>query len=173
MSRGVRWFLIGSAVLVTLAGCGRGIMQYAERAPWRHDAEVACLNSGTVKESAGPRQHLADRRPRHVRRGLSAEGLGAGRRPGARLCRRAGAPARLDRRRQAVAAAAALADLAAAAHTRQPQYAPPRQPGAPMSIEAPGVGAADYPQQQMLGAPPSNLQAPPDWQRSDGRQPQL
>ena len=54
MSRGVRWFLMGSRVLVTLAGCGRGIMQYAgERAPWRHEAEVACLNSGTVKESAG------------------------------------------------------------------------------------------------------------------------
>src|SRR6478609_59439 len=53
MSRGVRWFLIGSAALVTLAGCGRGIFNYAEREPWRHDAEVACLNSGTVKEGAG------------------------------------------------------------------------------------------------------------------------
>jgi extensin-like protein len=42
-------------------------------------------------------------------------------------------------------------------------YAPPPQPGAPMSIEAPG--ARDYPQQQR-GAPPSNLQAPPGWQRA-------
>ena len=78
MSRGVRWFLIGSAVLVTLAGCGRGVFHYAEREPWRREAEVACLNSGTVKEGAGSRPHLADRGPRHVRRGLSAEGLGAG-----------------------------------------------------------------------------------------------
>src|SRR5215216_6543253 len=53
MSRGVRWFLIGSAALVTLAGCGRGIFHYAEREPWRREAEVACLNSGTVKEGAG------------------------------------------------------------------------------------------------------------------------
>ncbi len=41
-------------MLVTLAGCGRGFMQYVgEREPWRREAEVACLNSGTVKESAG------------------------------------------------------------------------------------------------------------------------
>jgi hypothetical protein len=41
-----------------------------------------------------------------------------------------------------------------------------------MSIEAPGVAQPNYPpQQQVLGSPPSNLQAPPDWQRSDGRQP--
>src|SRR3954467_11660249 len=53
MSRGVRWIVVGSGVLVTLAGCGRGIMQYTEREPWRREAEVACLNSGTVKESAG------------------------------------------------------------------------------------------------------------------------
>src|SRR3954449_13052234 len=53
MSRGVRWFFIGSGVLVTLAGCGRGVFQYAEREPWRREAEVACLNSGTVKEGAG------------------------------------------------------------------------------------------------------------------------
>src|SRR5947207_2130224 len=54
MSRGVRWFLIGSAALLTLAGCGRGIMQYSgEREPWRREAEVACLNSGTVKENPG------------------------------------------------------------------------------------------------------------------------
>ena len=54
MSRGVRWFIVGSGVLVTLAGCGRGILQYAASAqPWRREAEVACLNSGTVKEGAG------------------------------------------------------------------------------------------------------------------------
>ena len=54
MSRGVRWCLLGSAVLVTLAGCGRGIMQYSgERESWRREAEIACLNSGIVKENAG------------------------------------------------------------------------------------------------------------------------
>ena len=52
MTRGVRLYLVGSFVLVSLAGCGRGIFQSAEREPWRAEAEVACLKSGTVKENA-------------------------------------------------------------------------------------------------------------------------
>lgn len=48
---GVRWFLVGSLVLVWLAGCGR-VFMFEEREPWRHDAEVACLKSGAVKEGA-------------------------------------------------------------------------------------------------------------------------
>jgi hypothetical protein len=50
MARGVRLYLVGSVVLVSLAGCGRGFFQ-AEREPWRAEAEVACLKSGAVKES--------------------------------------------------------------------------------------------------------------------------
>jgi extensin-like protein len=52
MTRGVRLYLVGSFVLVTLAGCGRGFFQSAEREPWRAEAELACLKSGAVKESA-------------------------------------------------------------------------------------------------------------------------
>src|SRR5690348_1656218 len=52
MVRGVRLYLVGSVVLVSLAGCGRGFFQSAEREPWRAEAEVACLKSGAVKESA-------------------------------------------------------------------------------------------------------------------------
>ncbi len=51
MTRGVRLYLVGSFVLVSLAGCGRGFFT-AEREPWRAEAEVACLKSGAVKESA-------------------------------------------------------------------------------------------------------------------------
>jgi hypothetical protein len=51
MTRGVRLYLVGSFVLVSLAGCGRGLFQSAEREPWRAEAEVACLKSGAVKES--------------------------------------------------------------------------------------------------------------------------
>ncbi len=54
MWRGVRWSLVGSVCVMTLAGCGRGYFQFSgEREPWRHEAEVACLNSGTIKEGAG------------------------------------------------------------------------------------------------------------------------
>jgi hypothetical protein len=45
-------YLVGSLVLVSLAGCGRGLFQTAEREPWRAEAEAACLKSGAVKESA-------------------------------------------------------------------------------------------------------------------------
>jgi hypothetical protein len=51
MVRGVRLYLVGSVVLVSLAGCGRGFFQSAEREPWRAEAEEACLKSGAVKES--------------------------------------------------------------------------------------------------------------------------
>jgi hypothetical protein len=51
MTRGVRLYLVGSFVLVSLAGCGRGFFQSAEREPWRAEAEVACLRSGAVKET--------------------------------------------------------------------------------------------------------------------------
>src|SRR5579859_8030273 len=54
MSRGVRKVLVGSAVLAALAavaGCSH--YMFAEREPWRHDAELACLNSGAVPESPG------------------------------------------------------------------------------------------------------------------------
>ncbi len=57
MMRGVRWYLVGSVilgalgVLGVLAGCSGGFFG-AEREPWRHEAEVECLASGAVRESA-------------------------------------------------------------------------------------------------------------------------
>jgi Extensin-like protein C-terminus len=51
MTRGVCLYLVGSFVLVSLAGCGHGFFQSAEREPWRAEAEIACLKSGAVKES--------------------------------------------------------------------------------------------------------------------------
>jgi hypothetical protein len=46
----VRLYLVGSLVLVALAGCGRSLFNFEQRAPWRHEAEVACMRSGAVKE---------------------------------------------------------------------------------------------------------------------------
>ncbi len=53
MRVGLRLYLTGATMLVVLAGCGRGMIQFAERAPWRHDAEVACMRSGEVKLGTG------------------------------------------------------------------------------------------------------------------------
>jgi hypothetical protein len=52
MTRRVALSLVGSLVLVSMAGCGRGFFQIAEREPWRAEAELACLKSGEVKETA-------------------------------------------------------------------------------------------------------------------------
>src|SRR3954469_15254894 len=49
MARGVARYLVGSFVVLGLAACGK--MWVAERDAWRHEAEVACLKSGVVKES--------------------------------------------------------------------------------------------------------------------------
>jgi extensin-like protein len=43
-------YLVGAFVLVALAGCGGGWLAQ-QREPWRHDAEVACLQSGQIKVS--------------------------------------------------------------------------------------------------------------------------
>ena len=54
MNGGVRLSLAGLAMLLAVAGCGRSFLQYgAERASWRHQAEVACLKSGAVKIGTG------------------------------------------------------------------------------------------------------------------------
>jgi hypothetical protein len=55
MKGGVRFYLAGTVVLLALAGCGRGFLQ-GERAAWRHEAEVTCLKSGTVKIGVGVEQ---------------------------------------------------------------------------------------------------------------------
>jgi hypothetical protein len=54
MTGGVRRFVVGSVVLAALiavAGCSHYL--FAERAPWRREAEVACLNSGVVDSVPG------------------------------------------------------------------------------------------------------------------------
>jgi Extensin-like protein C-terminus len=54
MTVGVRKFLVGSVVLAALiavAGCSHYL--FAEREPWRREAEVACLNSGVAESVPG------------------------------------------------------------------------------------------------------------------------
>src|SRR5713101_2063887 len=55
MVSGARCYFVGSAtlgVLAMLAGCSGGFF-FAEREPWRGEAEVQCLNAGLVTEGTG------------------------------------------------------------------------------------------------------------------------
>jgi hypothetical protein len=55
MSRRLRCYLLGAVAigaLGLLAGCG-GLHLFAEREPWRHEAELECMSSGAVKEGPG------------------------------------------------------------------------------------------------------------------------
>jgi hypothetical protein len=45
----VALYIVGSAGLLTLAGCGHSWLSFEERPPWRREAEVACLQSGALK----------------------------------------------------------------------------------------------------------------------------
>jgi hypothetical protein len=49
MKRGRLFAMAAVALLLALAGCGRGFFMGGERAAWRHKAEVACIKSGAVK----------------------------------------------------------------------------------------------------------------------------
>src|ERR1700730_6559907 len=55
MMRRLGFYLSGAVAagaLCALAGCG-GHNMFAEREPWRREAELQCLNSGAVKEGPG------------------------------------------------------------------------------------------------------------------------
>ena len=52
MKGGVGIYLVGAGLVLALAGCGRSFMS-GERAAWRHQAEVECLKSGSVKIGTG------------------------------------------------------------------------------------------------------------------------
>lgn len=53
MKRGAYFSIAGLTVVLAVAGCGRGMLQYGERASWRHQAEVNCLKAGGVKIGTG------------------------------------------------------------------------------------------------------------------------
>jgi hypothetical protein len=55
MVSGARCYFAGSALLgglAMLSGCSGGFF-FAEREPWRHEAEVQCLDAGLVPEGSG------------------------------------------------------------------------------------------------------------------------
>jgi hypothetical protein len=138
MTRGVARYLVGSLVVLGLAACGKSWL--AERDAWRHEAEVACLKSGQVKESpslsriqpiTGPGVCGADFPMKVAAIGEGAPiGYADDLRP----------PGDIRGARQPLAAA----PRPAANYQPYPQQqAYPQQSGAPTSIYAPGVQEPD------------------------------
>ncbi|MFO1110351.1 MAG: extensin family protein [Bradyrhizobium sp.] len=159
MTRGVRLYLVGSLVLVSLAGCGRGFFQ-AEREPWRAEAEVACLKSGTVKEGpdrvriepiSGPGVCGADYPLKIAALGeeRSAFGFADDLRPPAPIGNQPRWP--VAQPAQNYPNAQTYPNTYSGAAPRQPNYATP--PNAPISLAPPGVSQPGevYPPQ---GPPP-------------------
>ena len=134
-------YLVGSFVLVSLVGCGRGFFS-AEREPWRAEAEIACLKSGAVKEGpdlvridpiSGPGMCGADYPLKVAALGESASSFGfadESLRPPAAIG---------NQPRWPVNPAPPPAYRPAASYPQQPPPAYGSAPNGPISLAAPGV----------------------------------
>jgi hypothetical protein len=164
MSRRVPLYLVGFAVLVALAGCGRSFFSFQERAPWRHEAEVQCLKTGAVKESsalvrispiAGPGMCGADFPLKVAALGENtALGFADELRP----------PGAIGAEPRWPASAPRYASPSPAYPPPQPSYAPSpesypaRTYGAPLSILPPG---SDIEVDDLQPPPPARMQSAP------------
>ena len=173
MARTLARYLVVSLILVLLDACGRS--WFEERPAWRHDAEVACLKSGAVKQGGG----IAELRPIQgpgmcgadfpLRVTVLGEGSPLGfaddpRPPGT-------IPRIPDYPPAAPAAAAAYPTTNYPAPTyRAPSYQPAAAPGAPLTI-TPEVGGPTgdgpepygqpYPEPRTYGGAPETIPAQP------------
>lgn len=163
MVRGVRLYLVGSLVLVALAGCGRSFL-FEQREPWRREAEVTCLKSGSVKEGTGvvrispiegPGVCGADFPLKVASLGeSSALGFADNLRPPGAIPNARSAPS--------------YGRSAPQWPINEPRYAPPAdsrnaavQPGAPISITPPGVAQPGYEETQPYDTGSPSYGAPP------------
>jgi hypothetical protein len=151
MRRGVRWYLVGSFVLLALAGCGGGWL-VQQREPWRHEAEVACLKSGAVKISPvvtqvpaidGPGMCGADFPLKVAALGDSAVlGFAEELRPPGAIPRQWSTPVAPPHDRQAYPQP--VYPASSSQRPAAPTYgAYPAAPGAPLSLAPPGGEADD------------------------------
>lgn len=163
MKRRITLSLIGCLALASLAGCGRGFFQTEQRAPWRAEAEAACLKSGAVKETAdlvrinpisGPGMCGAEFPLKVAALGESSSSLGFAddlRPPGTIGSNQPRWPG--SRQNYAAAPPSYPQNTA-----RQPDYGNVTR--GPVSLSAPGVAAAD----DQIAVPAETGNAPPGWQ---------
>jgi Extensin-like protein C-terminus len=168
MARTLARYLVVTLVLVLLDACGRS--WFEERPAWRHDAEVACLKSGAVKQSTG----IAELRPIQgpgmcgadfpLRVTMLGEGspLGFAQDP-----RPPGAIPTIPDYPPAPPAAPAYPPAPYPASTyRAPSYQPAGAPGAPLTITPEGDDSAapygqPYPERPTYGGAPQAIPAQP------------
>jgi hypothetical protein len=167
MKRSVRWSLLVTCGLATLAGCAR--MWTPERPAWRGEAEVSCLESGSVRE--GPAVHLlsaidgpgacgADHPLRILALGAPAiAGFGD------EVIRPPGGVGGIDF--PGARATPARPYAPAASYSSMPGGGGPSAalPGEPLSLAAPGMGGGSYPDEPGNGSgthayAPQNLAIP-------------
>jgi len=145
MTRGVRWSVFSSAILVALlalAGCSHYMM--AEREPWRRERRACVPEFGRGEGVAGAVADFVDRRPGCLRHLLSAACLRTRRQRTARLQRRLPDPA------------GSIPD-AAPPNGAMPQHWPIAQPGTIQANPLPALQSTTSP----YGAPPTQTYSPP------------
>src|SRR5262249_31350145 len=168
MARKLARYVVVACVLVLLDACG--LSWFEERPAWRHDAEVACLKSGAVKQGTG----IAELRPIQgpgmcgadfpLRVTMLGEGGPLGfaddpRPPGAVPTFPQYPPP----------GPGAARSYPPAATYRAPPYQPARAAGAPLPItpqvdgpaDAPGPYGQPYPPPPAYGGPPATIPAQP------------
>ncbi len=159
MTRGFRLYLVGSVVLVALAGCGRGFFQFKEREAWRHEAEVQCLKSGSVRESSalvrispieGPGICGADFPLKVAALGKStALSFADDMRPPGAIPNSSPVA---QQPRWPISQPRVAAPMPAAYPSLPPRYDSAAPPGAPLSLSPPGI--ADLLEPDEIGQPP-------------------
>src|SRR5438128_4987855 len=155
MARGVALFLVGCLVLVARLGCGRW---FEQRDPWRHDAEVECLQSGAVREGPAvtPMSPIAGPGVCGADFPLKVAALGAG----------AAVGFADEPRPPGAIPGPALSPAYPREFAVSPPYPPSqRQPGAPVTPSPnPDPGLASEPQQREAPDP-----SYPPWRGGNGR----
>jgi len=161
MKRRITLSLLGCLALAALAGCGRGFLQTEQRAPWRAEAEAACLKSGAVRETAevvrinsitGPGVCGAEFPLKVAALGDASTSLGF-----ADDLRPPASVGRNQPRWPGSQPNYATPSAAVSSAPRQPEYNNTSR--GPVSLNAPGVAAAD----DQIALPAEAADSPPGW----------
>jgi extensin-like protein len=184
MTRGVRLYIVGSVALLALAGCGGGWLM-EQREPWRHEAEVACLKSGSVKLTSSVTQVAAINGPGMCGADFPLKVAALGESPLMGFADDPRPPGAIPRYQPMTTRPVASPGYPPQPYPQpaypapygrpanaSPTYADqPVQPGAPLSLKPPGAPDADEPEEAYPPAPAAPYGTRPAPYGSRGAQP--